>query len=152
LAISDFPVGWATFTLAIITLVSVIIVYSISSQNLAEIRKQRELLETQVESQIRPRLDLYWGIPTAERATSSNYSVVVRNALGGGPAKDIKVKVSASSGQSGETTIPLLDPGEERRAGQYLHLKHGDTLSVVAKSKDTLDRDCPELTEQFAYD
>ncbi len=146
--------GWATFTLAVVTLISVIIAFYTSSRNLGEMKEQRKVMESQAKTMqgqldllIKPRVDFYLGRAEAERraavyTTSTPWYVVVRNAKGGGPAHHVRVVVNNTTRQTdGSSEFPLLDSDKEKEAGLPAGTQHGDKLSITIKYKDNSDRD-----------
>ena len=151
----DFPVGWATFALALATLTLALLAYLSLRETKAQrivMGKQAETMREQTEIQIKPRVDLYHGVPESMRnAAPIVWYIVVRNAKGGGPAKNVRVVINNSTRNTdGSTTFPLLEVGEEKSAGVPAGTEHGDTLDVMVEYKDILDRDY-ELKANYKY-
>ncbi len=152
-------VDWPT-TLGIVVSLALVIIAILAYR---ETRKQRkatekqvEVMESQTEAAAKPVLSLRLGRTEANTlsaawTTGTPYYVVLKNSVSGGPAKHVIVETENNSGYTGRVEIPMIDSGEEKESGVPAGTKTGDTLKVVVKYKDSQDRDCPELKQDFAY-
>lgn len=163
--ISDFPVGWATLILALVTLCSVIAYIYLTRRTLTEMRTQRGVLERQaetVQNQLdlitKPRIDFYIGRSSAFRNVNLPQSVVyvvVKNSNGGGVARDINVKVTNLAkplpNNWASSTFVVLEAGEDKDAVVPAGTVSGQTLKINVTYKDDQRAHEYELERELVY-
>ena len=148
----DFPVGWATFFLAIATTSLAVFAYSTSRDTkkqaesmvgqLAALREQNRILGDQFEASVRPAFKIFIAtIPTPTGTSTTQLDVIVKN-IGGGMAKDVRVDVKTSEGSSiGYSIAPVLQVDADLRYRIFYNPIQTQLWRVsLTGVKDRLDR------------